>query len=703
MNDTLKDELDKEISYKQLLNVFLRRKVWLASVFSVVLSSAVTLTLFERPLYQSQMQLLLEPNSPELNNENPNRSQEQFSRSKFEVDYATQLTLMQSEQLIAEVVEKISKDYPDINTGKIRSNFTIIQVVQNNVNTRVFEASYIDEDPVKAQKVLNSIQEVYVNFNLERRRRRLNQGLDSINRDIEAARAIVAETESNLERFREENNVIKPTTRAQEVVQTLDRIRAEKLAIESQYRELQNKYQALQSELNVSPEQTRIYFRLSESPRYQVLINQLKQTELAITQESSRYSFVTPNLLKLQDQYRQEEELLRQEINTVLSETVPRPNISTETILIEVQRLGSKEREFIAQLIEMRTRLLGLEARKETLQNRATELKKEVDRFLSLTGDYEKLQPEVVIQREKIKRLLEQKERISLELERAGFNWEIIQAPQQGKQISPSFKKNIALGVILGLFLGGATALLREATDNTIHEAEDIKQIIDYPILGTIPNLGKQASINQIVNSRSLRDSIYLINKNLELASGTNRLKSIAVTSIQPFEGKSILALTLAINAASLYPKVLLIDGNLRRPSLHEKLNIPNKDGLSHLIMSNGNRAPQPDIITVSDRRIEVITAGEKVQDPIQLFSSQKMKNLAIELHKKYDLIVLDLPPIDGMVEAIEASSLCDGSIVVSRLEYITKSKLNEALNTANKLKNLLGWVVNGVEKSKQS
>ena len=697
MNDTLKDELDKEISYKQLLNVFLRRKVWLASVFSVVLSSAVTLTLFERPLYQSQMQLLLEPNSPELNNENPNRSQEQFSRSKFEVDYATQLTLMQSEQLIAEVVEKISKDYPDINTGKIRSNFTIIQVVQNNVNTRVFEASYIDEDPAKAQKVLNSIQEVYVNFNLERRRRRLNQGLDSINRDIEAARAIVAETESHLERFREENNVIKPTTRAQEVVQTLDRIRAEKLAIESQYRELRNKYQALQSELNVSPGQTRIYFRLSESPRSQVLINQLKQTELAITEESSKYSFLTPNLLKLRDQYRQEEELLRQEINTVLSESVPRPNISTDTILIEVQRLGSKEREFIAQLIEIRTRLLGLEARQETLQNRATELKKEVDRFLSLTGDYEKLQQEVVIQREKIKRLLEQKERISLELERAGFNWEIIQAPQQGKQISPSFKKNVALGVILGLFLGGATALLREATDNTIHQAEDIKQIIDYPILGTIPNLGKQASINQIVNSRSLRDSIYLINKNIELASGTNRLKSIAVTSIQPFEGKSILALTLAINAASLYPKVLLIDGNLRRPSLHEKLNIPNKEGLSHLIISNGNRAPQPDIITVLDRRIEVITAGEKVQDPIQLFSSQKMKNLAIELHKKYDLIVLDLPPIDGMVEAIEASSLCDGSIVVSRLEYITKSKLNEALNTANKLKNLLGWVVNGV------
>ena len=697
MNDTLKDELDKEISYKQLLNVFLRRKVWLASVFSVVLSSAVTLTLFERPLYQSQMQLLLEPNSPELNNENPNRSQEQFSRSKFEVDYATQLTLMQSEQLIAEVVEKISKDYPDINTGKIRSNFTIIQVVQNNVNTRVFEASYIDEDPAKAQKVLNSIQEVYVNFNLERRRRRLNQGLDSINRDIEAARAIVAETESHLERFREENNVIKPTTRAQEVVQTLDRIRAEKLAIESQYRELRNKHQALQRELNVSPGQTRIYFRLSESPRSQVLINQLKQTELAITEESSRYSFLTPNLLKLQDQYRQEEELLRQEINTVLSESVPRPNISTDTILIEVQRLGSKEREFIAQLIEMRTRLLGLEARQETLQNRATELKKEVDRFLSLTGDYEKLQQEVVIQREKIKRLLEQKERISLELERAGFNWEIIQAPQQGKQISPSFKKNVALGVILGLFLGGATALLREATDNTIHEAEDIKKIIDYPILGTIPNLGKQASINQIVNSRSLRDSIYLINKNLELISRNNRLKSIAVTSIQPFEGKSILALTLAINAASLYPRVLLIDGNLRCPSLHKKLNIPNKEGLSHLIMSNGNRAPQPDIITVLDRQIEVITAGEKVQDPIQLFSSQKMKNLAIELHKKYDLIVLDLPQIDGMVEAIEASSLCDGLIVVSRLEYITKSKLNEALNTTNKLKNLLGWVVNGV------
>ncbi|MGF1489454.1 MAG: GumC family protein [Prochloraceae cyanobacterium] len=703
MNDTLKDELDKEISYKQLLNVFLRRKIWLASVFSVVLSSAVILTLFQKPLYQSQMQLLLEPNSPELNDKNLNNTQEQFSRSKFEVDYATQLTLMQSDELIVDVAKIVSQEYPDVDAGKIKSNFAIAQVVQNDVNTRVFEASYVDEDPVKAQKVLNTIQEVYVQYNDDRRRKRLKEGLDSINKDIEAARAIVAETETNLERFREENNVIQPTTRAQEVVQTLDKIRAEKLAIDSQYQELQNEYQAFQSELNLSPEQIKIYFRLSESPRYQALLNQLKETEAAITEETAKYSFETPNLTKLQDKYRQEEDLLRQEINIVLSEEIPRPNISAETVLREAQRLGTKERAFIAQLIEMRTKLLGLEARRKTLQNRETELTNEVNRFLSLTGDYEKLQPEVEIQREKIKRLLQAKEALSLQLERAGFNWEIIQAPQTGKKISPSLKKNLALGVILGLFLGGATAFLREATDDTIHQADDIKEIIDYPILGTIPNLGEKVSINQIINSRSFRDSIYLINKNIELTSRNNKIKSIAVTSIQPDEGKSILALALAINATSLYSKVLLIDGNLRRPSLHEKLNIPNKEGLSYLITSKGNKIPQPDIITVSDRQIEVLTAGEKVPDPVQLFSSQKMKNLAIELQQKYDLIVLDLPPFDGMVEAIEASSLCDSSIVVSRLEHITKSKLNEALNTANKLNNLLGWVINGVEKPKQN
>ena len=703
MNDTLKDELDKEISYKQLLNVFLRRKIWLASVFSVVLSSAVVLTLFEKPLYESQMQLLLEPNSAELNNGTINQNQEQFSRSKFEVDYATQLTLMQSDELIAKVAELVSRDYPDIDTGKIRSNFVITQIVQNQVNTKVFQASYADEEPIKAQKVLRTIQEVYINYNLERRKKRLTEGLASIDKDIEAARKIVAETETSLEQFREENNVIKPTERAQEIVQNLDKVRSEKLAIDSQYRALQIEYKSLEKALNLSPELTKIYFRLSESPRYQALLLKLKETELAITEESSKYTFVTPNLSKLQDQYQQEVNLLKQEINIVLAEELPGANITTETLFKQAERLGSKEREFIARLIEMQTNISGLEARRKTLQTKETELQNEVDRFLSLTGDYEKLEPEVEIQRDKIKRLLQAREELSLQLERAGFNWEIIQAPQVGKQISPSLKKNFALGVILGLFLGGIAAFGREVTDDKIYEIENIKQLIDYPILGIMPNLGKDASINQIINSQSFQESIYLINKNLQAESRNSTLKSLAVTSIQPEEGKSILALSLAIHAARLYPKVLLIDGNLRRPSLHEKLNLPNKEGLSDLIMSSkGNKLPQPDVIRVSDYPIEVITSGETIKNPIELFSSRKMKNTAIELQKKYDLIVFDLPPIYHS-DAIEASSLCDGLIMVSRLKHLSKSRLNEALNTTNKLDNLLGWVVNGVETSKQN
>ncbi|MDJ0727979.1 MAG: polysaccharide biosynthesis tyrosine autokinase [Prochloraceae cyanobacterium] len=697
MNDTLKDELDKEISYKQLLNVFLRRKIWIASTFSVVLSSAVIFTLFEKPLYESQMQLLLESNSPELSNENINQGSQQFSRSKFEVDYATQLTLMQSDELIADVAELISQDYPDVDAGKIRSNFVITQVVQNDVNTKVFQASYIDEDRIKAQKVLEAIQKVYVQYNLDRRKKSLNQGLDSIDKDIARARKIVAETEANLERFREENNVIKPTSRAQEVVQTLDKVRAEKLAVDSQYQELKTEYDTLQSSLNLSPELTKVYFRLSESPRAQGLLTQLKETELEIAEERSKYTFITPNLSKLQDRYQQELNLLRQEVSIALAGENSRINLTTDMLLQEAERLGTKERQFIAQLIEMQTKLLGLAARREILQTKEIELQNEVDRFLSLTGEYVKLQPEVEIQRDKIKRLLQARERLSLQLERAGFNWEIIQAPQSGKQISPSLKKNLALGIILGLFSGGIVAFLRESTDNTIHDIEDIKQAINQPLLGTIPDLGKEASVNQIINSEVFQESIYLINKSIQAESRNTTLKSIAVTSIQPEEGKSILALNLAINAASLYPKVLLIDANLRRPSLHQKLNLPNKEGLSHLIISKDGKLPQPDVITVSDYQISVITAGEQVKNPIQLFSSQRMKNLANQLQKKYDLIVFDLPPIYHS-DAIEASSLCDALIMVSRLDRLTKPKLNEALNTTNKLGNLIGWVVNGVE-----
>ena len=705
-------QAETDLGYGKLLEIILRRRFWLLSIFVTAVSVAVVKTKwYTEPTYESKMQLLVQPNFPAkttLEGEQESLTSEQ--------DYATQLALMESSQFTEKAAELLRPQYPSITGGHIEENLTLSQVEEADTQTRIFAAAYTDNNSAKTQKVLEALQQVYLEYNVEQDRRRLEQGLSFINEGLPDAQEKLIQAEGSLEKFREQQNLLDPEQQAKAVSEALNSVEKDVIDTRIKYQSTQARYEALQQQLELSPEEARISARLSESSRYQELLNQLQQTEILLAEQRTIYTDADPAVQKLLEQRQSLLALLRQEITRILGGIPANLNVTAEDLL-KVGQLSAIDQALVRQLAETQTELQTLQARLESLVASQEELRAKLNQFPSQIASYNRLQPEVEIQRMTIGRLLEKRQELSLEIARGGFNWQVVEPPQLGIQTGPSLKKNLALGGVVGLFLGGIAAFLRESMDDTVHSSDDLKEKVAIPLLGIVPKIPQTQAGNSLINlafQRSadqypailqtvywlpFRESLDLIYKNIQLLSSPKKPKSLLVTSALNGAGKSTLVLGLAFSAARLHQRVLLIDSNLRSPSLHEQLNLPNEQGLSTYISSEVS-LPYLHQISALGLTIDVLTGGPVPADPVKLLSSKKVRQIMRNFEKNYDLIVLDTAPILGTVDVLETASFCDGIVIVERIDRVTQSELNQATAMLKKL-NVIGIVANGATQVK--
>ena len=172
----------------------------------------------------------------------------------------------------------------------------------------------------------------------------------------------------------------------------------------------------------------------------------------------------------------------------------------------------------------------------------------------------------------------------------------------------------------------------------------------------------------------------------------------VGITSAQPGDGKSTIALNLAYSLAELGKKTLLVDADLRRASIHDKLGIERVPGLSELIKGSINDiSASVRRYASSNTQLDIIPSGEMPENPSELLNSERCARLFELLAQAYDYIVVDLPPIGAVVDAVSIAQELDGMLVVIRENACPRGLLNDCiqqLNYANAT--ILGFVVNG-------
>ena len=246
---------------------------------------------------------------------------------------------------------------------------------------------------------------------------------------------------------------------------------------------------------------------------------------------------------------------------------------------------------------------------------------------------------------------------------------------------SPRPANNLALGALLGMLLGFGQALLRSLLDTRLRSAEDIAQLTDAPVLASIghtepygeraadPNGAQWAHAEAY---RRLRTNVGFV------GLGGERRPSMVVTSSLANEGKTETVVNLARVLSKAGDSVLLIDADLRRPSVAKRMKLDSELGLSDVLTGRGSLK---DLTIDVDSHFAVLPAGTVPPNPSELLGSEAMAHLLATVERQYDYILFDTPPLLPVTDAVVLAAQTGGAIVVARSGVVRRPQLEAALD----------------------
>ncbi len=280
--------------------------------------------------------------------------------------------------------------------------------------------------------------------------------------------------------------------------------------------------------------------------------------------------------------------------------------------------------------------------------------------------------------------------------------WVIEKAELPMYPSSPRKRRNLALGLVLGLFGGVGLAFFIEYLDNTVKTAEELERHFQLTVLGSVEEVKEKGETieSYLVNNplSPLSESYRLVRSGLLLSSPDHPPRSLLVTSMAPKEGKTATTANLARILAQSEKKVLIIDCDMRRPRMHSLFSQPNSYGLSNYL--TGDRQ-QTLVRTIPDEQVSLIPAGSIPPNPAELLNSSAMQQLLDKMLETYDFVLLDSPPVQSVTDSLTLSRIVDGTVLVVRSGKTTYDTLDNGMKKMREVNaHLLGFVLNGFNKS---
>ena len=286
---------------------------------------------------------------------------------------------------------------------------------------------------------------------------------------------------------------------------------------------------------------------------------------------------------------------------------------------------------------------------------------------------------------------------------------------------APNYTQNTLVGFLVGFVGIVAVLAILELMDNTIRQEDDITQISSHPILAAIPDITapsknsaygrKTGKIEDAVKQDvpliggeipfTALESYKLLRTKLQFSFAEgDGCRVIGVTSALSGEGKSLTSINLAYSLSELGKRVILIDADMRRPTLAKKLSIKNEPGLSSCLTGQRdlNNLLQNCSIAGNEKAFRVIAAGQNPPNPVELLSSNRMDVMLETLRKHYDYIILDLPPVTEVSDVLAVANKLDGVLLVVRHNMCNRTVLNSTVRQLAFVNaKVLGVVYNGV------
>ncbi len=558
--------------------------------------------------------------------------------------------------------------------------------------TDLIQVMYKDPNPEFAADVVNTLMGVYVEEQVRGNQSEPAIARKFINQQIPDIKARVDRAESELSKFRADNKIVDLQQEKQTIVREIGNLNRQIALVSSKYRGLKAQTSTLQKQIGLSLEQAIAADQLGNEPVVNSIIDNMTITENQLIRERRRFKDGHPNIVSLQEKKANLNRQLQQLVSQTIGQGV---RVSPGLIKNHQYKPGELE-DFIGlkiQELSLRRQSLALAQAQQIALKRAQEIPQ-------LDIKEQELLLEYKIADKNYKNLLDSLQEVELAAKQNTSNVEIVEPAIVPRQGTSSRMKLLALGVMGGLFWANVATFFLEARDRSLKTISEIRKKLPYTILGIIPQ-DKDAQAKQKIIVAQAPDSytseIYrMIQTNLTARNSQLPPKVILVTSSIPGEGKSTVTANLAAAISQLGNRVLLIDGDLRKPTQHLLWNRKDLKGIRDVIQGETKLA---DAVTRPMQNLDLLASGEVVANPLAILDSSEIDQLITKSRKKYDLVLIDAPPLPVTADILTLNKLVDGVLFVSRagvVEHESAELAQEILITIQD--KVLGMVVNGVD-----
>ena len=529
--------------------------------------------------------------------------------------------------------------------------YNALSVSQVSELSSILMTSIQDGVSLRAADLLNSLLKAYLEQEIDRKSEVANLSLDFIDKQLDEINAKLKVSESDLESYKESNDVISLSDKAKTVSQQLV--------------EYETKIQELNIEENIM------------SNLYQYISNNQNLSGLTV----GSITFADPVLASL---VKNLHELSSQKDTFLLDYTELHPEVQKLT-----KTVSSLRRQIIASL---KSNLGQLNQRKASLNALIVKFKGSLETLPKQERDLTRLTRHFNVNEKVYSFLLEKRAETAILKSSTISNGRVLdQALNFNSPIKPKRILIVLVGMILGVIIGLAYAFLREFLNHTIKNTEEIEKYSSMPIYGVIPqNKGKKTNNVFLEAFRSIRTNLQFLPQN-----ETSRV--ISITSSVSGEGKTTITAKLADIIGQSDKRVIVLDLDLRKASVHKEFGLPNNIGMSNYLTHQNSL--EEVIKKTSFKNVDVITTGILPPNPSELILTDSMKNLLDELKKSYDYILMDTPPVGLVTDALILMNYSDITFTVVRANY-TRKEFIRNLDRLSKehSHNHVGMILNGVE-----
>jgi polysaccharide biosynthesis transport protein len=698
-------EASESINFQKYWSVVRRRWLTATGVFALVFGSVATFTFLQQPSYEAIGKILLKRKDSVssitgLGGESRGELQT-LAQEKDPID--TEAEVVASAPIAQQTIEAL--DLTDKDGKRLTvEDFLKKLTVKSIRGADVLKISYIDKNSARSAAVVNFLMKSYLQNNLYANRAEAVSARKFIEVQLPKIENTVRRADAELRKFKEANKVVALKEEAQSAITVIAELENQSARAQAELDDAAARSNALRSRLGMSSNDAMTLGSISQSPAVQRALEELQKVQGDIAIQSARYSEEHPTVVNL----RRKEEALK----TLLKGRVKGVVGKGKQAIGDNLQVGELRIKMTEDLVKSEVDRLGLASRVAALSSRQASYKERASDIPRLEQGERELSRGLEVSQATYELLLKKLQEIRVTENQNIGNARILEtAIVPELPVSPKIPLNLAAGAFLGGILALGTISILEARDKSIKTVKEARQLLGYTLLGAIPaseykalpentlggSLPPGVKVPALIASpQSPAGGAYrMLQANLRFMRSETELKTVVISSSVPREGKSTVAANLAAAIAQVGRRALLIDADMHRPRQHEIWNIPNRLGLSEVIM--GQATTEVAVQQVLPF-LDVLTAGTQPPSPLALLDSDAMSSFLAQMSEIYDLIILDTPPLVFEADATVLGKMCDGLLLVVRpgvVDSVSGAMAKEFLEQSGQ--NVLGQVVNGV------